>query len=325
MLLGGVLTDLLSWNWIFLVNIPVGIAVFALTLRLVPRVPGLEGAGRLDLAGAAAITGALVLAVYAVVNGNETGWLSAETVGLLAVAVGLFVAFLIVEARVATPLMPLGLFRLRNVSAANSVAVLMAAGLFGWFFLSALYMQQVLGYEPLEVGLAYLPSMVLWGVASVAISDKLVLKYGFRTPIAVGMALFVVSLLLFARAPVDGNFLIDVLPATLFIGLGGGITFNPLLLAAMGDVGPQESGLASGVVNTAFMMGGALGLAVLVSISDARSGALESTRGAADALNGGYQLAFLAGAVFAILGAALALISVRPYAKNMPTGGEQTG
>lgn len=324
-LAGGVLTDLLSWNWIFLVNIPLGIAVVALTLRLVPKVPGQEGAGRLDLAGAGAVTGALVLAVYAIVNGNEAGWLGAQTLGLLAVAIGLFIAFLFVETRVATPLVPLGLFRRRNVSAANGVAVLMAAALFGWFFLSALYMQEVLGYEPLEVGLAYLPSMILWGIASVAISDKLVLRYGFRTPIVVGMGLFFISLLLFARAPVDGNFVIDILPATLFIGLGGGITFNPLLLAAMGDVGPHESGLASGIVNTSFMMGGALGLAVLVSISDARTESLEATESALNALNGGYQLAFLTGAIFAILAAILAFTSVRPEARSTPREGASPG
>jgi EmrB/QacA subfamily drug resistance transporter len=311
-LLGGVLTDVLNWHWIFLVNIPVGIAVFALSLTLLPAGRGPAAAGRLDVAGALTITTALILAVYAIVNGNDRGWISAQTLGLLGIAAVLLSVFLAIEARVRAPLMPLGLFRLRNVSTANTVGVLMAGGLFAWFFLSALYLQRILGYSPLEVGLAFLPSTVLWGAVSFAVSDKLVLRFGFKPPIVAGMVLFVVSLLLFARAPVDGNFALDILPATLLVGLGAGISFNPLLLAAMSDVEPSESGLASGVVNTAFMMGGALGLAILASIADSRTGdLLASGESRLSALNGGYHVAFLVGALFAVAAAAAAAVLFR--------------
>ena len=212
----------------------------------------------------------------------------------------------------AEPLVPLSLFRLRNVATANGVGILMAAGLFAYFFFSALYLQQVLGYTPMEVGLAYLPSTVLWGAVSLFLSDKLVLRYGVKTPIVAGMALFVASLLLLARAPVDGTFLLDVLVPTVLVGLGAGIAFNPILLAAMGDVEPTQSGLASGVVNTAFMMGGALGLAILASAAASRTDTLTASgEGELAALNGGYHVAFLIGAVFAIAGGVLAMVFFR--------------
>ena len=311
-LLGGVLTGLLSWNWIFLVNIPVGIVVITLAVLLVPKVDAREATGRLDLAGAAAITGAIVVAVYATVNGNETGWLTLETLGLLAVAVTLLGAFLVIEARVAAPLMPLGLFRNRNLAVANAIGVMLAAALFAWFFFSALYLQRVLDYTPLEVGLAYLPSTIIWGLVSVLLSGRLVVRYGFRIPIVLGMVFLIGSLLLFTRVPVDGDFLSDVLPATLLFGFGAGIAFNPLLLAAMGDVGPAESGLASGIVNTAFQLGGALGLAIVVSLADARTSAIEGTAASASAaLNSGYHVAFLTGAIFGVIGAVLAATLIR--------------
>ncbi len=305
-LLGGVLTDILSWHWIFFINIPVGAVVFALSLRLLPEAPGLAGAARLDLGGALTITGSLMLAVYAIVNGNETGWLTAETLGLLAGALVLLAAFLVIETRVAAPLVPLGIFRNRDVSSANGVGVLMAAGMFAYFFFSALYLQQVLGYTPLEVGLAYLPGMVVWGVCSLY-SDRLVMRFGIKPPLLAGLSLMALSLLLFARAPVDGSFAADVLPATLAIGVGAGIAFNPILLAAMSGVEPQEAGLASGVVNTSFMMGGALGLAVLASLAASRTDSLESAgETALAATNGGYHVAFLVGALFTVGAAVLA-------------------
>jgi EmrB/QacA subfamily drug resistance transporter len=313
-LLGGVLTDVLNWHWIFLVNIPVGALVFVLSLRLLPAVPAMAGGGRLDLAGALTITGSLMLAVYAIVNGNETGWTSGETLGLLGAALALLALFLALEARIATPLVPLGLFRNRNVSAANGVGILMAAGLFAYFFFSALYLQRVLGYTPLEVGFAYLPSMVIWGASSLY-SDKLVMRFGIKPPLIAGLALMTLSLLLFARAPAQGDFLVDVLPATLAVGLGAGIGFNPILLAAMSGVAPQEAGLASGVVNTSFMMGGALGLAVLVSLADSRTeGLVASGEAAVTALNSGYHVAFLVGAVFSAGAAVVAGLLLRSAA-----------
>jgi EmrB/QacA subfamily drug resistance transporter len=322
-LLGGVLTDVLNWHWIFLVNIPVGALVFALSLRLLPAAPGMAAGGRLDVAGAVMITAALMLAVYAIVNGNETGWTSGETLGLLAGAVVLLVAFLVREARIASPLVPLGLFRNRNVSVANVTGVLMAAGLFAYFFLSALYLQNVLGYTPLEVGFAYLPSMIIWGATSLY-SDKLVMRFGIKPPLVVGLGLMTLSLLLFARAPVDGNFAIAVLPATIAVGLGAGIGFNPILLAAMGGVAPQEAGLASGVVNTSFMMGGALGLAVLASLAAARTDSLlASGESSLSALNSGYHVAFFVGAIFAAAAAVVAGLLLRspapvPHAEAEP-------
>ncbi len=247
--LGGVLTDVLSWHWIFLVNVPLGVVVCFLVLRLVPSTAGIPGA-RLDFLGAVLITSALVLAVYAIVNGNDTGWTSAQTLGLLGVALALAVAFLVAESRVSAPLMPLHLFKHRNLDVANGVGVLWAGAMFAWFFLSALYLQLVLGYSPLKVGLAFLPGNLVMGALSIGVSARLVMRFGIKRPLGVGLTFAAVGLLLLARAPVDGSYAVDVLPSMILLGLGAGIAFNPVLLAAMGDVEPQEAGLASGVVNT---------------------------------------------------------------------------
>ncbi|MFY2845168.1 MFS transporter [Achromobacter ruhlandii] len=319
-LLGGLLTSTLSWHWIFLVNIPIGVAVYALCLRLLPAARGAAGGGKLDVAGALTVTASLMLAVYAVVNGNEAGWTSAQSLGLLGAAALLMALFLAIEARVAEPLMPLALFRLRNVATANVVGVLWAAGMFAWFFVSALYMQLVLGYDAMQVGLAFLPANLIMAAFSLGLSAKLVMRFGIRGPLATGLLLAALGLALFARAPVDGHFAADVLPGMLLLGLGAGIAFNPMLLAAMSDVEPSQSGLASGVVNTAFMMGGALGLAVLASLAAARTAALAGA-GAAPvaALAGGYRVTFLAGAVIAAVAAALAAALVR--SRNRELGG----
>src|ERR687896_403647 len=312
-LLGGILTDVLDWHWIFLVNVPIGVAVIALSLQLIPGERAAAVAQRLDVAGAVTVTFSLMLAVYAIVNGNEVGWMTLRTLGILGVAAALFATFVAIEARISTPLMPLGLFRLRNLAFANVVGVLWAAAMFAWFFLSALYLQLVLGYSPLEVGLAFLPGNLIMGAFSLGLSAKLVLRFGIRTPLAVGLSLAGVGLLLFARAPVDGNFVVDVLPSMILLGLGAGMAFNPVLLAAMSDVEPSESGLASGVVNTSFMMGGALGLAVLASLADSRTDTLRASGdGSLAALTGGYHVAFLVGAVFAFGAAALGAVLLRP-------------
>jgi EmrB/QacA subfamily drug resistance transporter len=311
-LLGGVLTDLLNWHWIFLVNLPVGVMVVALSLVLIPAARGAAGAGSLDVAGAVTVTASLMLAVYAIVNGNEDGWTSGQTTGLLAAAAALLALFLGIERRVRSPLVPLGLFRLRNVSTANVVGILWAAAMFAWFFLSALYLQLVLGYSPLQVGLAFLPGNLIMAVFSVGLSAKLVMRFGIRLPLAVGLTLAGIGLLLFARAPVDGNFAVDVLPSMILLGIGAGMAFNPVLLAAMSDVAPSESGLASGVVNTSFMMGGALGLAVLASLAASRTDSLLASGDAPlAALTGGYHAAFLVGAVFAIGAAAIGAVFLR--------------
>lgn len=304
-LLGGLLTSQLNWHWIFLVNLPIGAAVFALCLWLIPAGRGQHGQ-RLDLGGAATITLSLMLAVYAVVNGNEAGWTSGQTVGLLAAALVLLGTFLFLEARVASPLVPLSLFRLRNVAVSNIGGVLWAAAMFAWFFISALYMQQVLGYTPLQVGLAFLPANLIMAAFSLGLSARLVMRFGLRLPLAAGLGLAAAGLALFAAAPVDGSFMQHVLPGMLLLGLGAGMALNPLLLAAMSDVEAGDAGLASGVVNTAFMMGGALGLAVLASLAAGRTAALQEGGAVqAAALTGGYQLAFAVGALFALLAAAL--------------------
>jgi MFS family permease len=231
------------------------------------------------------------------------------------------VVFLVIESRIANPLMPLGIFRNRSVSTANILGALMAAGLFGYFFMSALYMQLVLDYSPMEVGLAYLPGTVLWGASSLLLSDRLVMRFGIKPPLITGLGLMTLGLLLFARVPVDGNWLVDILPATLAASLGAGIAFNPILLAAMSGVGQEQAGLASGVVNTAFMMGGAVGLAALAAIADSRTQSLaDSGGGALEALNGGYQLAFMVAAIFVVASAVVA--ATLPRSEPMGAHGE---
>ncbi|HWQ23856.1 MAG TPA: MFS transporter [Gaiellaceae bacterium] len=322
-LLGGLLTDALDWHWIFLVNVPIGAAVVGLSLLLLPaaRVPG--PSQRLDAAGAIAVTASLMIAVYAIVNGNEVGWTTGQTSGLLVASAGLLALFLAIEVKVPAPLMPLRLFRLRNLATANVVGVLWAAAMFAWFFLSALYMQIVLGYSPMEVGLAFLPANLIMAVFSIGLSARLVLRFGIRPPLTTGLLLAAVGLALFARAPVEGEFAVDVLPSMILLGLGAGMAFNPVLLAAMSDVDPAESGLASGLVNTAFMMGGALGLAVLASLADSRSDALlASGAGSGVALTGGYRLAFLVGAIFALMAATLGGALLRARVSAHGTEGE---
>lgn len=310
-LLGGVLTTW-SWNWIFLVNLPIGVAVFLFSRRLLPESPGKAEGQSLDVAGAIAVTLSLMLAVYAIVDGNHAGWQSLQTLGLLGAALALMIAFLVIEARVAQPLMPLALFRSRNVSTANVVATLWAAAMFAWFFISALYLQIVLQYTPMQVGLAFLPADLVMAVLSLGISAKLVMRFGLKPPLAIGLLLAGIGLLLYTLAPVDGNYWVHVFPGMVLLGLGGGVAFNPLLLAAMNDVRPEDSGLASGMVNTAFMMGGALGLAILASLADARTGALLAAGvEKSQALTGGYHLAFLVGGLFAIVAAVLGAWLIR--------------
>jgi len=312
-LLGGVLTDAISWHWIFLVNVPIGIAVFVLSLFLLPGGGGRALEGRLDVGGAITVTASLMLAVYAIVNGNQVGWTSPRTVAMLAAAGALMVVFLAIESNVRAPLVPLGLFRLRNVATANVVGVLWAAAMFAWFFLSALYLQLVLGYSPLQVGLAFLPANLIMGAFSIGLSARLVMRFGIKPPLVTGMLLVGAGLALFARAPVDGSFVVDVLPSMVILGIGVGMAMNPVLLAAMSDVRQEEAGLASGVVNTAFLMGGALGLAVLASLAASRTDSLTAAgESELAALTGGYHLAFVVGATFAVVAAAIGAALLRP-------------
>lgn len=319
LLLGGTLTSALNWHWIFLINIPIGIAVYAMCLSLIPNIRPQVADRRLDIWGAVTVTSSLMLAVYAVVNGNELGWGSTQTLGLLAVAVALMIAFLMIEARVAVPLMPLNTFKLRNLTLSNIVGVLWAGGLFAWFFISALYMQIVLGYDPLQVGLAFLPANIIMAAFSLGLSAKIVTRFGIRAPLGIGLACAAIGLLLFARAPVDGDLVIHILPSMLLLGIGAGIAFNPLLIAAMSDVSPSDSGLASGIVNTAFMMGGALGLAILAAVAAARTETLLAAGATMPvALTAGYRIAFLLGAIAAATGALIGGFGLRV---KMPAGG----
>jgi EmrB/QacA subfamily drug resistance transporter len=317
MLLGGLITDLLNWRWVFLINIPVGVAVCALAMTMLKRGEAPAETPKLDFAGAVTVTAALMIAVYGVVGAEQIGWTHPQTLGLIGLSLVLTGLFLFIESRTTSPLVPLDLFRLRNVSTANVIAVLWAAAMFAWFFLSALYMQVVLGYSPLQVGLAFLPSNLIMAAFSLRLSAWTVNRYGIRRPLGAGLLLAAAGLALFALAPVGGSFLLHILPGMLLLGIGGGMAFNPVLLAAMNDVEEDRAGLASGVVNTAFMMGGALGLAVLASLAATRT-SQEASDGAssAEALVQGYGLAFVVGAVCAALGATLAwaLIREKPLA-----------
>jgi EmrB/QacA subfamily drug resistance transporter len=322
-LLGGVLTNSLDWHWVFLVNLPIGVIVFALCIWLLPAGKG-EADGHVDYIGAVTVTGSMMLAVYALVNGNSVGWMSLQTLGELGLSVALLGFFLWLEHRVKHPLMPPDLFRHRNVVTANTTGVLWSAGMFAWFFLSALYLQLVLGYTPLQVGLSFLPANVIMAIFSLGLSAKVVMKFGIRPSLSFGLSLVTLGLLLFARAPVDGQFVYHVLPSMMLLGFGAGISFNPMLLAAMNDVEPHESGLASGVVNTAFMMGGSLGLAVLASIAASRTSSLMAAGAEqAVALTGGYHAAFLTGAISTALAATIAGVFLRTSnstAKAQPAG-----
>ncbi len=318
-LLGGVLTGTLDWHWIFLVNIPIGAAVIVSCFFLLPVTARQRGVGRLDGAGSVTVTAAVLIAVYAIMDGNHAGWNSVQTIGLLIIGLLLLAVFLRIEGRAASPVMPLAFFRLRSLATANVVGVLWAGAMFAWFFLSALYLQLVLGYSPLGVGLAFLPANLIMGAFSLGLSERIVLRFGIRAPLAIGMSLVAASLALYARVPVSGDYAVDVLPGMILLGLGMGVSLNPMLLAAMSEVEPGEAGLASGVVNTSFMMGGALGLAVLASLADARTETL--TAAGVDrlaALTGGYHAAFAVGGLLAATAAALAALLLRPSGAAPP-------
>lgn len=308
--LGGLLTGSFDWHWNFLVNIPIGIIVFALCAYLLPKSAGQHV--KLDLAGALTITLSLMLAVYAIVGGNNAGWLSAQTLGLLAAAAILFMAFLYIERKIAAPLVPLSIFSVQNVAPASIVGIMWSAAMFSWFFISALYMQIVLGYTPMQVGLSFLPANLIMAVFSLGLSARIVMRFGTRKPLTIGMLCIALGLALFALSPADGTFLLHVLPGMLLLGLGAGLAFNPVLLAATSHVPSEESGLASGVLNTAFMMGGSLGLAILASLAAFVSANMITT-GAdqTDALLSGYHAAFIVGALFAAGAAAVAALLLR--------------
>ncbi len=310
--LGGLLTGAFDWHWVFLVNIPIGILVFALCATLLPHSERENKPEHLDLGGAFTITAALMLVVYAIVNGNVLGWFSAQILGYFAAAIAFFIIFLFIERRTREPLVPMDIFRGGNITVVSLIGILWSAAMFAWFFLSALYMQLILGYTPLLVGLAFLPANIIMAVFSIGLSARIVLRYGTRLPLTIGMILVALGLALFALAPIHGQLWLHVLPAMCLLGIGAGLAFNPVLLAGTEGIPEEESGLASGVLNTAFMMGGSIGLAVLASLASyitviqLSSGMVYSS-----GLLAGYHVAFWTGALFAALAALLAATSIK--------------
>jgi EmrB/QacA subfamily drug resistance transporter len=318
LLLGGVLTQAISWHWIFLINLPIGIATGYLALRLVEGHRGIglrEGA---DYPGAGLITVSLMLGVFTILKITEWGWLDTRTLVLSGVSAALLALFIHRQATISNPLMPLRLFRSRNVAGSNVLQALLVAGMFGMFFLGALYLQRVLGYDALEVGLAFLPTTLVMGTLSLGFSEKLIMRFGPRRTLIPGVCLVVVALLLFAtRTPVDANYWTDLLPPFLLIGIGVGTSFPAIMTLAMSGATQEDSGLASGLVNTSMQVGGAIGLAVLATLATERT---ESLGGSNDlsALASGYHLAYLIGAGLAAIAVAIAIFVLREA--RLPAG-----
>src|SRR4051812_17082912 len=322
LLAGGVLTESISWHWIFFVNVPLGIATAVAARRLLPADTGIGLRAGADVPGAILITASLMLGVYTIVDpAAEHGWGAGITLGLAAVTLGLLAAFVAREARATQPLIPLRIFRSRNLSAANGIQVLVVAGMFGVFFLGSLYLQRVLGYNPLQIGLAFLPTTVVMGTLSMRYSEKLVMRFGARNVVIPGLALMGAGIALFARAPVGGSYLEHVLPVTLLLGAGAGVSIAGLMTLAMSGAAPEEAGLASGLVNTSAQVGGALGLAVLATLSSTRTESLaKAGTDPVGALTGGFHLAFLVGA-----GLLLAAMAVAAFGLEGEPRAERAG
>lgn len=315
--LGGLLTGSIDWHWVFLVNIPIGVLVFISALLVLPHSTQEDEPQHLDLAGAVTVTGALMLAIYAIVGGNQAGWLTLQTLGLLAGSLFLLSLFVWIENRTRMPLMPLSIFKVQNVAVVSGIGMLWSASMFTWFFLSALYMQLILNYAPLKIGLAFLPSNLIMAVFSIWLSAKIIDRVGVKIPLVLGMCLIGAGLALFAIAPLHGDIWLNIMPAMIVLGFGCGMAFNPVLLAGTASVPQDEAGLASGVLNTAFMMGGSLGLAVLASVAAWRTSSLLAAGTAQiPALLGGYHIAFWIGALSALVAALLAVLYVR--VKDVP-------
>jgi EmrB/QacA subfamily drug resistance transporter len=314
---GGVLTQSINWHWIFFVNIPIGIATAVLALRLLEREKGIGWSKGADIPGAVLITSCLMLGVYTIVKpAAEDGWGSGAALGLGAATLVLLAAFLVREATARNPLIPLRIFRSRNVSGANVIQALTVAGMFGMFFLGALYLQRVLGYDALQTGLAFLPCTLIMGVITIRYSEPLIMRFGAKTTLLPGLALIAVGLCLFALAPVDGTYAIHVLPMTVLLGAGVAVCFPALMTLAMSGATQEDAGLASGLVNTTAQVGGALGLAVLATVSSSRTESrIEDGVGTLSALTSGYHVAFLIGAALVVAAIVVAVAVLRPAAR----------
>jgi EmrB/QacA subfamily drug resistance transporter len=316
LLAGGVLTQAIDWHWIFFVNIPIGLATGLFALRLVDKDEGIGLDRGADVLGAALVTVALMLGVYTILEAGDYGWGSLRTLGFGAIAIGLLAAFVARQARTANPLVPLRIFRSRNVSGANIVQMLMVAGLFGMFFLGVLYLQGILGYDAIETGLAFLPVSVLIGVLSLGFSPRLNERFGARAVLLVGLVLLVAALGLFARAPLDAGYVVDLLPTMILFGIGAGLAFPALMTLAMSGATAEDSGLASGLVNTSLQVGGAVGLAVLATLAGTRTeNLLADGEPAAEALTGGYRFAFVVAAGIVAVAVVLASTVLRSEAR----------
>jgi EmrB/QacA subfamily drug resistance transporter len=317
LLAGGVLTQAINWHWIFFINVPIGIATAVFVLRRLDRDQGIGFGEGADIPGAALITSSLMLGVYTIVKpAAELGWGAGRTLALGAGSLALGALFIAREARARNPLIPLRIFRSRNVTGANLVQVLTVAGMFGMFFLGSLYLERILGYDALQIGLAFLPVTIVMGTLSVRYSEPLITRFGARTLLFPGLTLVAVGLALFTRAPVDGSYLVHVLPVMILLGTGVGVCFPALMTIAMSGATKSDAGLASGLVNTSAQVGGALGLAVLATLSASRTDHLtEQGKSTAAALTGGYHLAFWIAAALVVAAIVVALVVVQPEAE----------
>ncbi|HEU5142874.1 MAG TPA: MFS transporter [Solirubrobacterales bacterium] len=311
-LLGGILTDGLGWEWVLWVNVPVSLIALFLSPRLIAETRAEAEARVFDVAGAVTITAALSILVYALVDANDAGWGSTQTVGLLALSALLLAVFVAIELRTPKPLVPFSIFRIRTLTGANVVGLLVGASLFSMFFFISLYMQQVLDYSAIKAGLSYLP-LALLIMASAAGASQLVTKVGYKPVLAAGLLFIVIGLVWFSRVSVGGGFLTDILGPSLFAAAGLGFAFVTTTIAAVSGVEDREAGLASGLINTSQQIGGALGLAVLATIATSRTEDLTAPGGppSQGALNEGFQAAFLGGAGIALLGLVLTLVLIR--------------
>jgi len=312
LLAGGAITQAINWHWIFIVNLPIAVVTGIFAMRVLKRDRGIGISQGADLPGAAFIVTAVMMGVYAIVEATNYGWGSAHTLGFGAGAVLLLIAFVVRESRAANPLVPLRIFRSRNLSGANAIQALMVAGIYAMFFLGALYLQKVLGFDSLEVGLAFIPMTAIIGILSLGFSAKLNMRFGARATLLPGLVSVGVGLLYLSQISADGSYWTEVLPAMVLVGVGAGLSFPSIMTLAMTGVQPQEAGLASGLVNTTMQVGGALGLAVMATLSTSRTTNLvnggDST---ASALTSGYRLAFVVGAGLLLGAFAIALTVLR--------------
>jgi EmrB/QacA subfamily drug resistance transporter len=311
LLIGGILTEAFSWEWIFFVNVPIGIATLLLALRYVPESRAVHRQAAADVPGAVSVTAGLIVLVYAIVKAEDFGWASPRTVALAAVAFALLGAFVYIESHSPAPLIRLGIFRVRSLLGANSVMLVVAGGLFAFFFFATLYVQEILGYSPLEAGLAFLP-ITAGIVVGAGLAQQLVKRIGVRAVSVLGMVIAAGGLLLLSTVSVGGSYLGDILPGLIPQSVGMGLTFVPVTLIATTNVAEEDAGLASGLFNTSQQIGGSLGLAILATLAADRTARLlaDGTR-PPQALVEGFNLAFLAGAVLIVIGALLMLFLVR--------------